>query len=69
MQAVLLGTPCPGTWLDAFVPFPDFTLAVTDKAEVTHLPALAQGLGAFEIDVVEIAVVDDITVAEHRPVC
>ncbi len=32
------------------------------EAEVTHLPALAEGLGAFEIDVVEIAVVDDITV-------
>ena len=37
------------------------------KAEIAHLPALAEGLGAFEVDVVQIAVVDDVAVAEHRP--
>lgn len=30
-----------------FCPFSDFTLAVTLKAEVTHLSALAEGLAAI----------------------
>ena len=38
---------------------------MTDKAEVALLPALAEGLGALEVDVVQIAVVDDVAVAEH----
>lgn len=37
------------------------------EAEVAHLPALAEGLGAFEIDIVEVSVVDDVAVAEHGP--
>ena len=40
---------------------------MTDKAEVALLPALAEGLGALEVDVVQIAVVDDVAVAEHGP--
>lgn len=36
-----------------------------DKTEVALLPALAEGLGALEVDVVQIAVVDDVAVTEH----
>ena len=40
---------------------------MADEAEVTHLTSLAEGLGAFEIDIVKIPVVDDVAAAEHRP--
>ena len=36
-----------------------------DKAKVTLLPALAQGLGSFEINIVQVPVIDNVAVAEH----
>ena len=36
-----------------------------DKAEVTFFSALAKCLGADEVDIVEVAVIDDVAVAEH----
>jgi hypothetical protein len=39
---------------------------VTDKAEVAAVTALAEGFGADEVDVVKVAVVDDVAMAEHR---
>ena len=47
-------------------PLPDLTFTVPDEAEVTHLPAQTEGLGAFEVNVMQIAVVYDVTAAEHR---
>ena len=61
------GGPCgKEIALDAFGSFPDFSLAVPHEAEVAHLTALTEGLGALEIDIVEATIVDDITAAEHR---
>jgi len=39
---------------------------VLDKAEVAEFTSLAEGLGTNEIDVVKIAIVDYVAVAEHR---
>ncbi len=38
-----------------------------DEAEVAHLPALTEGLDAFEVNVMQVAVVDDVAAAKHRP--
>lgn len=40
---------------------------MADEAEVAAVTALAEGPGADEIDIVKIAVVDDVAVAEHGP--
>ena len=40
---------------------------MADEAEVAAVAALAEGPGTDEINVVQIAVVDDVAVAEHRP--
>ena len=50
---------------DRLGPLPDFPLLVLDNAKVTHLPALAQGLGSFEINTVQVPVIDNVAVAEH----
>ena len=39
---------------------------MTDKAEVIAVATLAEGFGADEIDVMKVAVVDDVAIAEHR---
>ena len=35
------------------------------KAEVAAVAALAEGLGADEVDVMQVAVVDDVATAKH----
>ncbi len=52
--------------LYAFGSLPDLTFTVTDKAEVAEVAALAESFGADEIDVMKVAVIDDVAVAEHR---
>ena len=44
------------------LPFP-----MPDKSEIAAIAPLAKGLGADEIDVMKISVIDDIAVAEHGP--
>ena len=51
--------------LYAFCALPNLSIAVADKAEVAAVAALTECFGADEIDVVQIAVVDDVAVAEH----
>lgn len=38
---------------------------MADKAEIAAVTALTEGLGADEVDVMEIPVVDDVAIAEH----
>jgi hypothetical protein len=51
--------------LYTFCAFPDLALAVADKTEVAIVSSLAECLRADEIDIAQIAVVDDVAVAEH----
>jgi hypothetical protein len=44
---------------------PDFSPAMLHKAEVAAVAALAEGLGANEVDVMQVAVVDDVAAAKH----
>ncbi len=44
------------------LPFP-----MPDKSEIAAIAALAEGPGSDEIDIVQVAVVDDVAVAEHGP--
>ena len=44
------------------LPFP-----MPDKSEIAAIAPMAKGLGANEIDVMKISVIDDIAVAEHGP--
>lgn len=56
----------PKRWSNALRPFPNFVFRVPDEAEVAQVAALAKGLGADEVGVGQVAVVDDVGVAEHR---
>ena len=38
---------------------------MTDKVEVAKFAALAEGLGADEIGIRQVAVIDDVAVAKH----
>ena len=44
------------------LPFP-----MPDKSEIAAIAPMAKGLGADEIDVMKISVIDKIAVAEHGP--
>ena len=57
---------CSVGCLNALGAFPSFVLAVTDKTEVTTSAALTESLGADEVGVGQVAIVDDVGVAEHR---
>ena len=48
---------------NALRPFPNFTFRVADEAEVALVAALAKGLGADEVGIGQVAVVDDVGVA------
>ena len=52
--------------LSALGAFPNLAFAVTDKTEVTASAALTERLGADKVGVRQVAVVDDVGVAEHR---
>ena len=45
---------------------PLLALAVADKAEVAHSTTLTEGLDTDEVGVRQRAIVDDVSVAEHR---
>ena len=60
------GYPCSVGCLNALGSFPNLVLAVTDKTEVTASAALTERLGADEVGVGQVAVVDDVGVTEHR---
>ena len=52
--------------LNALRPFPNFVFPVADEIEIANFPALTKSLGADEVGVGQVAVVDDVRVTEHR---
>lgn len=65
MKFLFFGLP-KKTNSNAIRPFPNFVLSVADEIEIANFPALAKGLGADEVGVGQVAVVDDVRVTEHR---
>ena len=53
--------------LNTLRPLPNLTFTVLHKAEIAHLSALTEGLGALEVYVVKVPVIDDVAVTEHLP--
>ena len=66
LTARLSGYQCSVGCLNALGAFPNLVFAVTDKTEVTASAALTESLVADEVGVGQVAIVDDVGVAEHR---
>ena len=59
MKFLFFGLP-KKTNSNALRPFPNFVFSVADETKVAKFPALAKGLGADEVGIGQVAIVDDV---------